>query len=78
MRKYRIHQEFGIGEADDTPIREFSVDVLVKSHGIEADSIKDMLETYTNTFTGVIDECEFNRSGKLENQFLADDIRKGW
>jgi hypothetical protein len=83
MRKYRLQQELMFGEEDDTPIKEFSVNVEIKAHGIETDSIKDMLQTYANTFSGLIDECEFRRCGKqmdpdLENQFLSDDIRKGW
>jgi hypothetical protein len=82
MKKYRLQQELMFGEEDDTPIKEFSVNVEIKAHGIEPDSIKDMLENYANSFSGLIDECEFRRCGKQTEpdgeKYMAGDIRKGW
>ena len=78
MKRFRLRQDVSVTEEDGTPVKEFSVDMLVSTEGISEDSVKDMFELFSNGFTGLMEEVSFLKDKKEENEFMSDDIRKGW
>ena len=73
-----MRQDVSVTEEDGTPVKEFSVDMWVSTEGISEDSVKDMFELFSNGFTGLLEEVSFLKDKKEENEFMSDDIRKGW
>lgn len=78
MKRFRLRQDVSVTEEDGTPVKEFSVDMWVSTEGISEDSVKDMFELFSNGFTGLLEEVSFVKDKKEENEFMSDDIRKGW
>lgn len=78
MKRFRLRQDVSVTEEDGTPVKEFSVDMWVSTEGISEDSVKDMFELFSNGFTGLMEEVSFLKDKKEENEFMSDDIRKGW
>ena len=78
MKRFRLRQDVSVTEEDGTPGKEFSVDMWVSTEGISEDSVKDMFELFSNGFTGLLEEVSFVKDKKEENEFMSDDIRKGW
>lgn len=78
MKRFRLRQDVSVTEEDGTPVKEFSVDMWVSTEGISEDSVKDMFELFSNGFTGLLEEVSFLKDKKEENEFMSDDIRKGW
>ena len=78
MKRFRLRQDVSVTEEDGTPVKEFSVDMWDSTEGISEDSVKDMFELFSNGFTGLLEEVSFLKDKKEENEFMSDDIRKGW
>ena len=78
MKRFRLRQDVSVTEEDGTPVKELSVDMWVSTEGISEDSVKDMFELFSNGFTGLLEEVSFLKDKKEENEFMSDDIRKGW
>lgn len=78
MKRFRLRQEVSVTEENGAPVKEFSVDMWVSTEGISEDSVKDMFELFSNGFTGLLEEVSFVKDKKEENEFMSDDIRKGW
>ena len=78
MKRFRLRQDVSVTEEDGTPVKEFSVDMWVSTEGISEESVKDMFELFSNGFTGLLEEVSFVKDKKEENEFMSDDIRKGW
>ena len=78
MKRFRLRQDVSVTEEDGTPVKAFSVDMWVSTEGISEDSVKDMFELFSNGFTGLMEEVSFFKDKKEENEFMSDDIRKGW
>ena len=83
MKKYKLVQEFGVMEEDATPIKDFSVHLLLKVENIEEDRVVRMLEEFSKGFTDLIQE-ENNQVEKsfaaLNEKLMRDSEKngKGW